>query len=102
MWTQGNSLHLSSLKHALIYISDGLTGKEPALASAGDTRDAGSVLGQEDPLKKEMATHPVFLSGKSHRQRSQRGKHNRVHMCTHTHTSSHRVLTFVCEGISTF
>ena len=24
-------------------------------------------LGQEDPLKKKMATHPVFLSGKSHR-----------------------------------
>ena len=27
-------------------------------------------LGQEDPLKKEMATAPVFLPGKSHGQRS--------------------------------
>ena len=27
-------------------------------------------LGQEDPLEKEMATHSVFLPGKSHGQRS--------------------------------
>ena len=30
----------------------------------------GSVLGQEDPLEEEMATHPVFLPGESHGQRS--------------------------------
>ena len=27
-------------------------------------------LGQEDPLENEMTTHPVFLPGKSHGQRS--------------------------------
>ena len=27
-------------------------------------------LGREDPLEEEMATHPVFLPGKSHGQRS--------------------------------
>ena len=27
------------------------------------------ILGQEDPLEKEMATTPVFLPGKSHGQR---------------------------------
>ena len=27
-------------------------------------------LGQEEPLKNEMATHPVFLPGKSHGWRS--------------------------------
>ena len=27
-------------------------------------------LGQEDPLEKEMTTHPVFLPGEFHRQRS--------------------------------
>ena len=27
-------------------------------------------LGWEDPLEKEIATHPVFLPGKSHGQRS--------------------------------
>ena len=27
-------------------------------------------LGGEDPLEKEMATHPVFLPGESHGQRS--------------------------------
>ena len=26
-------------------------------AKAGDARDAGLILGREDPLKKEMATH---------------------------------------------
>ena len=30
-------------------------------------------LGQEDPLEKEMATHSVFLPGKSHGQRSLTG-----------------------------
>ena len=41
-------------------------------------------LGQEDPLEKEMATHSVFLSGKSHTQRSLAGynpwAHKRVVM----------------------
>ena len=27
-------------------------------------------LGREDPLKKEMATHSIFLFGESHGQRS--------------------------------
>ena len=27
-------------------------------------------LGQEDPLEKDMATHPVFLPGEPHRHRS--------------------------------
>ena len=26
-------------------------------ANAGDSRDMGSILGQENPLEKEMATH---------------------------------------------
>ena len=30
-------------------------------------------LGQEDPLEKEMATTPVLLPGKSHRQRGLEG-----------------------------
>ena len=30
-------------------------------ANTGDTRDVGSVLGQEDPLQKEMATHSSIL-----------------------------------------
>ena len=31
-------------------------------ASAGSSRDAGSVPGQEDPLEEEMATHCSVLS----------------------------------------
>ena len=31
-------------------------------ASAGDTRDLGRSLGQEDPLEKETATHSSFLA----------------------------------------
>ena len=41
-------------------------------AKAGDVRDVQS-LGQEDPLEKEMATHLVFLPGKSHGQSSLAG-----------------------------
>ena len=33
-------------------------------ASAGDARDVGSIPGQEDPLKKEMATHSIILAWK--------------------------------------
>ena len=35
-----------------------------------DIREQVRSLGQEDPLEKEMATHPVFLPGESHGQRS--------------------------------
>ena len=31
-------------------------------ANAGDTGDAGSILGREDPLEKEMATHSSILA----------------------------------------
>ena len=31
-------------------------------ANAGDIRDVGSTLGGEDPLEKEMATHPNILA----------------------------------------
>ena len=31
-------------------------------ANTGDARDVGSVLGQEDPLQKEMATHSSILA----------------------------------------
>jgi len=40
---------------------DGSVGKESACTPA-DTGDAGSVLGQEDPLEKEMATHSSILA----------------------------------------
>ena len=33
-------------------------------ASAGDARDSGSILGQEDPLEEEMATHASILAWK--------------------------------------
>ena len=39
----------------------GFTGKESA-CYAGDTRDVGSILGLEDPLEKEMATHSSILA----------------------------------------
>ena len=32
------------------------------LANAGDIRDAGLILGQEDLLEEGMATHPSFLA----------------------------------------
>ena len=47
--------------------------------NAGDSRDAVRSLGWENPLEKEMATTPVFLSGKSHGQKSLAG----YNPCTH-------------------
>ena len=61
-------------------------------ANTGDTRDVGSVLGQEDPLQKEMATHLVFLNGTFHGQRSVVGYRpwgcKESDMTDHTHTHS--------------
>ena len=31
-------------------------------ANAGDIRDTGSIPGSEDPLEKEIATHPSILA----------------------------------------
>ena len=42
-------------------------------ANAGYTRDSGLIPGLENPVKKEMATYPVFLPGKSRGQRSLAG-----------------------------
>ena len=39
-------------------------------ANAGDIGEAGSILGQEDPLEEEWQPTPVFLPGESHGQRS--------------------------------
>ena len=33
-------------------------------ANAGDIRDTGSILGQEDPPEKGMATHSSILAGR--------------------------------------
>ena len=42
-------------------------------ASAGDTRDPGSIPGPGRPLEEEMAPTPGFLPGESHGQRSLAG-----------------------------
>ena len=40
----------------------GGSGAKKPPANAGDTRDSGSVPGQEGPLEKEMATHSSILA----------------------------------------
>ena len=62
--------------------------------------------GREDPLEEDMATHPIFLPGESHGQRSLEGHspwgcrvltiehvhthtHRHTHMHTHAHTRAH-------------
>ena len=67
-------------------------------AKARDSRDVGLIpgLGREDPLEKEMATHSIFLPGKSHGQRSLMGygpwDHKELdtteQLNTHTHCRS--------------
>ena len=58
--------------------------------SAGDSGDASLTLGWEDPLEEEMAT-PVFLPGKSHRQRSLAGSSvPGVHGVAESDTKEHK------------
>ena len=42
-------------------------------ANAGHMRDVGSILGREDPLEENMATHSSMLAWNSHGQRSLAG-----------------------------
>ena len=42
-------------------------------ACAGNIRDAGSIPGSGRSLEEDMPTHPVFLPGESHGQRSLAG-----------------------------
>ena len=44
-----------------------------ALDNAGDIRDMGSILDQEDPLDEGMPPTPIFLLGESHGLRSPAG-----------------------------
>ena len=41
-----------------------MLGEKNMPVSVGDTRDTGSIPGQEDPLEKEMATHSNILAWK--------------------------------------
>ena len=42
-------------------------------ANAGDTKDSGPIPESGDLLEEGVATHPVFLPGESHGQRSLAG-----------------------------
>ena len=53
-----------------IEIKRGFPGGSDGKESACNAGNPGSILGQEDPLEKEMTTHPVFLPGEFHGQRS--------------------------------
>ena len=60
-------------------------------ANAGDARDTGSTLGQEDPLGKEMQPTPVFLPGEFHGQRSLAG-------CSPWHCNESDVTEATCQA----
>ena len=68
-------------------------------ANAEDTEMWVQSLGQDDPLKKEMATHSSILAGKFHEQRSLVGyspwgyKESDItkQLNTHTHTHTHKI-----------
>ena len=62
----GPYLYLSTYRHRLPWW---LCGKEYACSTA----DAGSILGQKDPMEKEMATQLSILPGEFHGQRSLEG-----------------------------
>ena len=66
-------------------LSSGGSGVKNLPANAGNTRDAGSTPGSEDPLEEEMATHSSILASRIpwteepiglHSMESQRVGHN--------------------------
>ena len=74
---------------------EGFPGGSDGKASACNAGDSGSILGQEDPLEKEMAAHSSTPAWKSHGQRSMVGyspwSHKRVrhHLVTKQQHGSH-------------
>ena len=63
-------------------------------ANTGDTGDAGSILGQEDPLEEEMPTHSSIAAWKISWTEEpgvlqSMGLQRFAHDCTHTHMPLH-------------
>ena len=56
-----SSLTSPSFHPHFMLVPYGTCGKEPS-ANAGDLRDTDLILGQEDPLEEEMATHSSVLA----------------------------------------
>ena len=87
---------------------DGTVVKNPLADASRDARDGGLLLNlpqemREDSLEKKMATHSVFLPGKSHGQKSMVDysswgrKELDMTTCTHTHHIS-IILSSIDEG----
>ena len=61
-------------------------------ANAGDVTDAGSILGQEDPLEEEMATHSSIHAWRISRTEEPGGlqtmdsQKNQTRLSAHIHT----------------
>ena len=60
VWYRQTDLRICSV-YTCVRLLRQLRGKESA-CNAGDLRDLGSVPGREDPLDKEMTTHPSILT----------------------------------------
>ena len=62
-------------------------------ANAGDVTDAGSILGQEDPLEEEMATHSSIHAWRISRTEEPGGlqtmdsQKNQTRLSAHIHTA---------------
>ena len=73
-----------------------------------NTRDMGLIPGLGDPLEKEMATHSIFLPGKSHEQRNLAGyspwarKKSDMNERLSTYTSGIHGQTYILIYINTY
>ena len=90
-----NKLDVWNHRGFIIAITAGGTVVKHLPANAGRARDSGSILGQEDPLEKKMATHSSILSWKTPWTEEpgglqSMGSQSRTWLRTHTHTH-HRV-----------
>ena len=59
-------------------------------ANIRDAGHEGLILGQEDGLEEEMATHSVFLPGKPHQQGSLAGYSPKGHRVRHDLATEHK------------
>ena len=67
------ALELDSMLNTGLKGVTGFPGGSDGEDSACNVGDWGSILGREDPWRREQQPTPVFSSGESHRQRSLAG-----------------------------
>ena len=100
-----NKLDVWNHRDFIIAITAGGAVVKHPPANAGRARDSGSILGQEDPLEKKMATHSSILSWKIPWPEEpgglqSMGSQSRTWLSTHTHTTGWSSLSWLIQRVN--